>query len=153
MHSSFILLPSSTQIVPSLHNLAQLQLFNNPKERPITSSFIIIIAVDKFLVLVDTQMGLVITPPTNDTTTLVLVPLDVFLTSLDVQDVRRAPDTRHCGNSNDRVRRGIPGPDRGVFRMNGINRLARVRANCSLGSSAAALGDTVESRTTNGVSV
>jgi len=37
-----------------------------------------------FLVLVDTEVCLVVTPPPDDGSALVLVPLDVFLLGVDV---------------------------------------------------------------------
>lgn len=63
------------------------------------------------LVLADTEMGLVITPPTDDRSTLVLVPLDVFLLSVNVSQVHCATETSDGSDRDDRVRGWVLEPN------------------------------------------
>jgi hypothetical protein len=66
----------------------------------------------------------IVSPPTNDGSTLVLVPLNVFLASLNVSYVGKASDTGNDGNTNNRVCRWIIQPNRLVVNL--VDDLTRV---------------------------
>lgn len=57
-------------------------------------------------------LSLVVSPPTNDRSSLILVPLNVFLASLDVSNVGSASDAGNGSDANDRVSGDITQPDR-----------------------------------------
>jgi hypothetical protein len=72
----------------------------------------------------DAELSLVISPPTNDGSTLILVPLDVFLACLDVTDVSSSTHAGDDTNPDDGVRGDVRQPYRLV--VDAVNNLARV---------------------------
>ena len=74
-------------------------------------------------------LGLVITPPTNDRSSLVLVPLNVFLASLNVGHVGGASNAGNAGNGNDWVSGDITQPNWLVVDL--VDNFARVVAAAS----------------------
>ncbi len=74
------------------------------------------------LMLGDAEVGLVVSPPTNDRSALILVPLDVFLACLDVTDVTEGTNAGDDTDPDNGVRGNIGQPHRLVVDF--VNNLA-----------------------------
>jgi hypothetical protein len=103
------------------------------------SPHIIPLSQFRTLILVDAKVCLVITPPPDDRSALVLVPLNVFLASLNVSDVGSAAYTCNGRDGDNRVRGRVLEPYSRIGRVDRIDRLAGVRTCCGV---AAACSDT-----------
>jgi len=68
-------------------------------------------------------LSLVVSPPADDRSTLILVPLNVFLAGLDVGDVSQTESTGESGDSNHRVGGDVRKPDGLVVDL--VDHLAR----------------------------
>jgi hypothetical protein len=74
-------------------------------------------------------LGLVISPPANDRSSLILVPLNIFLACLNVGNVGSASNTGNDGDTNNWVGRDITQPDRLVVDL--VDNFTRVVAATS----------------------
>ena len=74
------------------------------------------------LLFLQTQLGLVVPPPTNLGATLLWRPPNIILAGLNVSEITRTKQTGHHGTKDHRVRAGIFQPNR--FVLNVVDNLA-----------------------------